>query len=1102
MRVERVLGVLARRGAAPLASPLLALLLIAAVSSGSAAAATPGPDLTIHSLAIPTHFSAGDNATECLDHGAGGSCDGYQVTVTNSGGQPAAGPITITDALPAGLTVREVKLFWSGDPVEKGEHDFGPSRCTTKAEGTQVVRCTLPESLFTEVGRPVEPDDTLEMLIYLTVETGAVSGEPNMAAVTEGGSLLASTTESDVISAPPPPFGPSTFLSDITGPDRAGGWGPYTQAAGHPYELTSRIDLNTKIALSDTSQVEGVSVQGVRDVVIDLPLGFLGSVTSTPQCTFAQLQSFPASCPPDTRIGHISTEPRNGPSLDSAIYNMVPEHGVMAEFGYVDFLYGTHALYASIVPTRAGYVLRITARELPQVALSDLIVTLYGDPAEKNGGGAAPSALFTNPSDCSGEPLQSTVHMDSWQAPGPFGSNGTPEGEPEVNGPNWVSLASGPRESPPVTGCHELRLSPDAFSVKPDTTVADSPTGLTFDLRIPQSEQPGTLATPPLQNVRLQLPEGMTFDPSGASGLAACSQAQIGWLGGSLANFTQAAPTCPEASKIGLVEVTTPLLAGALTGPVYLASQDENPFGSVLAVYGVIEDPATGVLIKLPGELSPNPRTGRITVTFDDLPQLPLSELKLRFFAGPRAKLTTPESCATFTTTSDLTPWSAPYTPDATPFDSFQINEGCVSGFAPLFTGGSTSLHAGGYSPLQLSFARSDTDQELAGLSVTLPPGLLANLSSVPRCSDADANAGTCPQSSLLGSVLALAGPGPDPLSAPGSVYLTGPYNGGPYGLVLVVPVIAGPFHFGTIVVRASLRIDPHTAQVTLVTDPFPTILDVRGANGKQSGIPIRMRSVHLNIDREGFMVNPTSCDPSSVSGTLTSTAGAAVAVSSRFQLANCATLPFRPKLTALTRANGEFSGHGASLHMVITTAPGQANMRSLKLDLPQRLPARLETIQKACRKAVFDSNPAACPMASVIGAAAVQTPILATPMEGPAILVSHGGKGFPDMVLVLQAQGVRIDLTGALYVDAHNITSTTLRSIPDVPIRRLDLLLPEGARSILAASSGLCTKKPLTMLTAINAQNGARVKPTVKVAVSGCKKPKRPKKKPHPTRH
>jgi hypothetical protein len=704
--------------------------------------------------------------------------------------------------------------------------------------------------------------------------------------------------------------------------------------------------------------------------------------------------------------------------------------------------------------------------------------------------------MLTNPSDCSGQPLLMSVHMDSWQNPGGYSADGTPD----LGDSAWVSATS---PSPPVTGCNELQFTPELVA-QPTTTVADSPSGLELELRSRQIEDVQVNATPPLHRAAVTLPEGMTVDPSAGDGLRACSEAQIGWVGLSLSGFTAARPQCPQESKIGSLEMTTPLFAGVLIGALYLAAQDENPFGSVLAAYVVVDDPLTGVVLKIAGELKADPRTGRLTVVLAESPQLPFSDLKLRFFGGSTALLATPQSCGTFTTSSELTPWSIEGSElPATPFDSFEINSGCVSGFAPTFTGGSTSLQAGAGTSLQASFSRQDSDQQLAGWSVSLPPGLLADIGAVPLCPEAAASAGTCSEASQVGTVLVGAGAGPNPLFVPGRAYLTGPYNGGPYGLSLVVPVVAGPFDFGTVVVRASVRIDPHTAQVTVVSDSFPTILDVTGANGQVSGIPIRLRRVDVELNRPGFMFNPTNCDPMALHATISSVQGAGANVSSRFQVANCASLKFTPKLTALTRANGEFAGHGASLHLVIVSPAGQANMRSLKVDLPQRLPARLETIQHACPERIFNASPASCPKASLVGQALVQTPILATSMAGPAILVSHGA-AFPNLVLVLKAQGVTIALTGALYVDQHNVTSMTFRTIPDVPIRRLDLILPEGSRSILAASSGLCTKKPLTMLTAINGQNGVRVKPTVKVPVEGCKKPKKkrhPKKKPHPTR-
>jgi hypothetical protein len=418
-------------------------------------------------------------------------------------------------------------------------------------------------------------------------------------------------------------------------------------------------------------------------------------------------------------------------------------------------------------------------------------------------------------------------------------------------------------------------------------------------------------------------------------------------------------------------------------------------------------------------------------------------------------------------------------------------------GFAPSFTAGTITTTAGAYSPFTLTISRQDREQDLSRFTVTTPPGLLANLSSVPPCEEPQAAKGECGPASLLGETTIAVGAGPAPYWVyGGKVYLTGPYTGEPFGLSIVIPAKVGPFNLGVVIIRARVAVNPTTLALTIATDRLPQIID---------GIPLRLRAINLKIDRGGFFFNPTNCATQSVTATVSGAQGATANVASPFTATGCKHLPFAPKLTALTRADGQFAGHGASLHVVIKTAAGQVNMRSLKLDLPQRLPARLETVQKACPEKVFKVNPASCPKASVIGSATVATPVLDQALSGPAILVSRGGKGFPDMVLVLQARGVTIAITGALFVDQSNITSTTFRTIPDVPIRRLDLILPEGNRSILAASSGLC-KKPLHMLTAITAQDNARVKPTVKVAVAGCRPKKhkrhRGRRRPHTKRH
>jgi hypothetical protein len=1073
--------------------------------ASAANAATPGPGLTIHSLALPTHFSTGET-------------DAYRLTVTSAGSQPAAGPIVVKDLLPAGLGVARIEsaggCTYAGAPV--------------------TVTCTFPDAL--------EPDRTLELEIYVTVKENAVSGEPNTATVTAGGASApapVSRTENDVISATPPPFGVPSFEASIAGLNGL----LDTQAGGHPYELTTRIDFNSELRVDPEGNFSVTSVEDPRDLVIDLPLGFFGSARATPTCTFAQLASHieggVGGCPPDTVVGHISTEPRGGASLNGPIYNMVPEFGVAAEFGLVDALAGTHALYESVAPGPGGYLLRISAREVPQIPLTDLVATFYGDPAVKDaeticGSGPEPKELscrealekfqapsFTNPSVCSSEPLSMAVHVDSWQRPGASNADGTPD----VTGPGWVT-AQAPVFPKGLTGCDELQFSPSlTLAPEAEHSQADEPAGYEVALKVPQTEAVDVLAAPPLKNAVVTLPPGVAISPSAANGLVGCQE-----TGPEGINFGGAGPGhCPKASKVGTVEAVTPLLEEPLTeGSVYVAqptcggpgqaacTEEAGETGGIFSIYLQAASANRGIYLKLKGKVEVGGagiysrehglQPGQVRTSFAELPQQPLSELRLKFKGGARALLANPQACGTLTTNSELTSWSgwvgSDPGPAATPSDSFAIT-GCENRFAPSFTAGTIEPRAGAFSPFTLTFSRQDREQDLSGLTVSMPPGLLGKIASVPQCPAAAANAGTCGSvspGSGIGTATASAGSGSRPFWQSGSVYLTGPYRGAPFGLSIVLPVVAGPYNLGNLVVRAAISIDPHTAALTVTIDPLPQSVD---------GVPLRVQTVHLMI--EGFIFNPTDCNPLAIDATITSTQGTSAPVSSRFQVSGCRALPFSPKLTALTYGNGQFTGHGASLHMVIATAEGQANMRSLKLDLPQKLPARLETIQKACPEAVFKRNPAACPKASVIGSASVQTPILAGTMAGPAYLVAKSGSGtshpgesktekeeaaFPDLVLVLQNQGVTIDLTGGLFVSAKNITSVAFRSIPDVPIRRLDLVLPEGKSSVLAASASLCAK-PLHILTAITGQNGVRVKPTVKVAVAGCKH----KKKHHPSR-
>jgi uncharacterized repeat protein (TIGR01451 family) len=1122
--------------------PLLLLLIPASVQAAVPAA----PGWAIESFAAPTNFSTVDNATcETQLAAAHGLplCDSYTVTATNAGSVATqqGGEVSLTDTLPAGLTVPAggVRLIWPGVarilgemgervemnvlPVVKEVGELFPKAggCSISTTLPITIHCSVVFSEFDKVAEEfglctgsacsvnsVLPDEAVKLETFVTVNEPSASGVlENAAAVSGGGAPRVST---DPTTSPPnsvgeqtPGFGPSSFDFDVVGNDGAFD----TQAGDHPYELTANINLNNDIRNGpEQFEREDTSVQDAKDIVVDLPLGFVGSILAAPQCTFAQLSSRiragVSGCPLDTVVGHILVRPSTSAGVEGPIYNMVPERGVPAEFAYVDKIGGAHVFYVHVVPTSRGYVLQTINPDIPEIDLDHIVVSFYGDPAVRDGSGNAQIPYFTNPTTCGNGPMLASIYMDSWENPAKLNADGTPTNLEEAQ---WVKMTS---ESPPMTGCNALQFTPE-LGAQPTTHESDKPSGLEFEIKQPQPEEAGTLAASTLNNATVVLPEGMTVDPSAGDGLQACSEAQIGWeqnAPGSL-KFNANPEGCPEASKIGSLELATPLIPNKLEGALYLASQDENPFHTLLAAYIVVDDPITGVLIKLAGKVEPNPYTGRLTATFEQNPQLPFSDLKLHFFGGPRASLATPESCGSFTTSSVLEPWSAPDSgPSAMPFDAFTIDEACPNGgFAPSFAALSTNVQAGAYTPFVVSFARSDTDQELQGLSVTLPPGLLADVGSVPLCGEAQANAGTCPESSEVGTVVTTVGPGPDPLQVAGKAYLTGPYNGGPYGLAVVVPAVAGPYNFGTVVVRQSLRINPETAQVTDVSDPFPTIID---------GIPLRLRRVDVSLNRPGFTFNPTNCSklgfdgsiagsplgsPRRLAGTVgyATEPGASSSFTAPFQVTNCQTLKFQPKFAVSTAAKTS-RAKGASLSVKLTypkTVQGaEANITRVKVDLPKQLPSRLTTLQKACTAKQFDANPANCPKESKIGYATVHTPILPLPLSGPAIFVSHGGEAFPSLIIVLQGNGVTLDLVGTTFISHAGITSSTFKTVPDAPVGTFELTLPEGKYSALAANLpakanySFCGQT-LKMPTEFLAQNGTKINESTAISVSGCKK-------------
>jgi hypothetical protein len=939
------------------------------------------------------------------------------------------------------------------------------------------------------------------MWVPVDVPLGAPASVVDQASVSGGGADGVSAGTATMLTAVQPGFGFQAFDGSIVGADGR----PDTQAGAHPYALNLNFNLNTLRPTRTLGRYPRLDPAGnPKRIVTNLPAGVVANPGATlTRCTETQLENdgngeesaTTRGCPDSSAVGTATAVigilgfPAGIPM---ALYNMVPPAGVPAEFA---FDAGHLSVYVHLfggVRTGGDYGLSSTASDILQLGATQAVrVELWGDPSDPshdgmrgrcaNGNYEGPRPcsgvgsgrpFLTLPSACSG-PLTMSVSTNSWQEPDNFVSD---------------SFATHDASGNPVgvTGCASLDFSP-SLSVQPDTQAAGSPTGLGVDLRVPQNESPEGLAEANLEKAVVTLPEGMVISPSAANGLGACSEAQIG-----LDNAGK--PSCPDSSKVGSAEVITPLLDHPLQGSVFVAQQGSNPFGSLLALYLVVE--ADGAIIKLPGEVSLNPLTGQVTTTFDKSPQLPFSELKLNLFGGPRAALVTPSGCGSYTTTSRLTPWSSE-TP-VEPSSSFQVTSGCGGQrFSPSFTAGTVSNQAGGFSPFSVTFSRSDQEQGLGAVTVKTPPGLLGLLKSVERCGEPQASQGTCGAGSLIGHTTATAGPGSDPVSVTGQVFLTGPYKGAPFGLSIVVPAAVGPFNLGTVVVRSAVSVDPHTAQITVTSDPLPTILQ---------GVPLQIRTVNVTIDREGFMFNPTSCEPLSVGGTLSSTQGATAGVSSRFQAANCTALPFKPAFTVSTQA-GTSKKNGASLDVKVGYPSGaQANIRSVAVTLPKQLPSRLSTIQQACPEATFNANPASCPAGSNIGIGTAHTPVLANPLTGPAFLVSHGGAGFPDLVLILQGEGVTLDLVGSIDIK-HGITSSTFATVPDAPISSFELNLPEGPHSGLAAvlpakAKGNLCGTSLTMPTILTGQNGAVVKQATKIKVSGCSKAKKKAKKRAKRKH
>ncbi len=1118
-----------------------------AVGSGEPMLVTsPGRGLAPIGLAVV----AGEFSSRVVSEGGSGK---LVLVAYNLGDTPTSGVVTLSDVLPAGLSATGV----SGSVGMTGGafvEDFSDPRVKCAIVNAHNVSCTFKDA-FNKEGVLLSPGvllsyERLEVIVWVSRSETAVSGEQDLLSVGGGGAREASLSRAVSYGEGPVPFGVEPGSYEVE-PEEEGGM-PDAQAGSHPFQLTTTLRMNE-------TEARPWQPAQPRNLQFDLPAGFIGDAQATPQCSYAQFTSTTTigsrivdRCPAETAIGVSMQELITGQppkalffSEATPVFNLTPARGEPARFG--SLIEKVPVILDTAVRTGSDYGVRVSVHNLSELAATAIssVVTIWGVPGDPrhdqargwecllNGEqpgcasslGASPP-LLSMPTAC--ETFQAPVRAQSWK--------------------------TGAELLPPVEsmfeerldGCNQLPFGAN-IEAAPDVQAASTPSGLTVHVKVPQEAalNPNGLTDADVRDTTVALPAGVTLNPGAAAKLEACSEAQIGFLGKdaldpALRLFTSTLPEpfCPDGAKIATVKITTPILPNPLEGAVYLASPapnaegGQNPFNSLVAQYIVAEDPVSGTLLKIPGQVVPCERVGEVVAgvscqapgqlisSFEETPQAPFEDLEVHFFGGANAPLATPARCGSYTTQAVFTPWSggAPVRPTST----FQVTSGpnggpCPSSplpFKPEFQAGVVNLQAGGFSELRTTMGHRDGDQALDALSVKMPPGLSGVLSGVKLCGEPQASEGLCGPGSLIGHTVVTAGLGSSPVvvKRPGGVYLTGPFNGhgacrvgergcAPFGLSIANPAEAGPFDLekgaacDCVVVRAKVEVDPITAQLRVVSGQLPTMI---------KGVPLDLQHVQVAIDRPGFAFNPTSCDRMRVEGSMSGDEGALVPVSTPFQVTDCRSLGFKPSFRVSTSA-ATSKRFGASLRVRIAfpkhSLGRQANIREVRVELPKRLPSRLSTLQKACFVSVFDRNPAGCPASSRVGFARAVTPIVPVPLAGPAYFVSHGGAKFPELVIVLQGYGITIDLHGETFINEKtNVTTSTFKTAPDQPIQSFQLTLPKGRYSALAANGSLCFKTTrhgkrrvrrrvkLLMPTRIVAQDGATIEQNTKIAVHGCK--------------
>jgi hypothetical protein len=1070
---------------------------------GGPLANTDVPALTADASSLT---GSGHTATVITTAPGGRGTGTIAIYSQNIGGLSSSGQITVKVELPEGVET-------SATPFSEipASASVAPWSCSPPSPpGRQSFECT---STF------VVPPGAASFPIKAPVVTGAsASGTKPVKITVEGGGGDPATYSMPLtVSKDPAEPGVQTFTA-----------GAYddngkidTRAGGHPYSASAAILVNTY--RNHFGIV--VPVGEFKDINVDLPPGFLGNPIATPRCHENDLpvQSTDPPCDPNTIVGVAGPIIGNFGFADtkSSVNNVEAPFGYPGKFYFVTAEVPINAVGS--LRSDGDYGLTVSSINTPQLAtVYGSFFTFWGSPADPAhdiqrcklsvlGGrgvcqnpaevpytGPEETAFLTSPVDCAREAVEPPITkllVTLWQSP--------------------LVIHEGRVPIEPVTGCDKLHFEAN-FTFEPSETKSDSPASFRTSLTVPsaglttpkctQKEieegiETGCRTTPEIRNTVVKLPRGVVLNASGADGLQACSEAQIGLkneidpatgLPIPLAmpnpiRFDKDPNTCPEASKIGTGELKSALLEDPLHGALYLAAQGNgNPFGSLFAIYLVIEDPRHGIFIKLPGRVDPDPATGQMTVSFENLPQLPFTRLDLNLKGGNRSALASPTTCGEYTTTATNTPWSAPESgPPTVSANGFEINQGpnglpCANtpGERPFDIGwkaGAQSTQAGTSGPFNFQITRPDGSQELESLELNTPKGVSAALKGIPYCTEAQIHQAeqstgkqeqehpACPAASQVGTLTTAAGSGPTPFYVGGKAYLAGPYKGAPISVVAITPAVAGPFDLGDVVVRSAVHIDRTTAQVRAVTDQIPLFL---------KGVGLRIRDVRIHLDHKDWTINPTSCDASSVDLTAHGNSGAVAERSARFQVAGCGKLAFKPRLKAHLKGGTKRGKHPAfTAVLTYPKGPGYANVKDVQVTIPHSEFLDQAHIRTICTRPQAAAHQ--CPAGSIYGYAEAETPLLDGKLTGPVFLKSSDHQ-LPDLAIALRgpdSQPVEVEFQGRIDSVKGQIRNT-IEGLPDVPVSKFVLRMKGGKKGLLVNSRNLCAGKVTRMTVDMVAQN------------------------------